>query len=149
MLPVAGEAVSGLLHGPRHSDWPEKGGHQGLGQGGEGKPSPHGGEGREGPEKGEGHAGPQEGRGKAGAADRLSHEDQILAGDLQDHQVRTESPPPPRLTAGGGARDNGIRAIMKKALILIAVLALAASLGAQSLADLAKQEKARRESLRL
>ena len=38
---------------------------------------------------------------------------------------------------------------MKKALILFAVLALAASLGAQSLAELAKKEKARRESLKV
>ncbi len=37
---------------------------------------------------------------------------------------------------------------MKKALIFVAVLALAASLGAQSLAELAKKEKARRESLK-
>lgn len=36
---------------------------------------------------------------------------------------------------------------MKRFLLLIVVLALAASLGAQSLADLAKKEKARRESL--
>ncbi len=37
---------------------------------------------------------------------------------------------------------------MKRFLLLIVVLGLAASLGAQSLADLAKQEKARRESLK-
>lgn len=37
---------------------------------------------------------------------------------------------------------------MKRLLIFAAVLALAASLGAQSLAELAKQEKARRESLK-
>jgi hypothetical protein len=38
---------------------------------------------------------------------------------------------------------------MKKALVVIAVLALAASLGAQNLAELAKKEKARRESLKV
>ncbi len=37
---------------------------------------------------------------------------------------------------------------MKRFLILIAVIGLSASLGAQSLADLAKREKARREGLR-
>ena len=36
---------------------------------------------------------------------------------------------------------------MKKALIFVAVIFLAAALGAQSVADLAKREKARRESL--
>lgn len=38
--------------------------------------------------------------------------------------------------------------VMKRALLFIAVLGLAASLGAQSLTDLAKKEKARREALR-
>lgn len=37
---------------------------------------------------------------------------------------------------------------MKKALIFVAVIFLAAALGAQSVADLAKREKARRESLK-
>jgi hypothetical protein len=37
---------------------------------------------------------------------------------------------------------------MKKALIFLAVLGLAASLGAQSVADLAKREKERREALK-
>ncbi|OGD16706.1 MAG: hypothetical protein A2V76_02360 [Candidatus Aminicenantes bacterium RBG_16_63_14] len=37
---------------------------------------------------------------------------------------------------------------MKKALILLAVIGLSASLGAQSVAELAKREKARREALR-
>jgi type II secretory pathway pseudopilin PulG len=37
---------------------------------------------------------------------------------------------------------------MKRLLIVIAVIGLSASLGAQSLADLAKREKARRESLK-
>ncbi len=37
---------------------------------------------------------------------------------------------------------------MKRTLVFIAVLGLAASLGAQSLAELAKKEKARREALR-
>jgi hypothetical protein len=37
---------------------------------------------------------------------------------------------------------------MKKAALFVVVFSLAASLGAQSLADLAKQEKARRESLK-
>ncbi len=37
---------------------------------------------------------------------------------------------------------------MKRAALFVVVFGLAASLGAQSLADLAKQEKARRESLK-
>src|SRR4030042_4705407 len=37
---------------------------------------------------------------------------------------------------------------MKRALIFLAVIGLAASLGAQSLAELAKREKERRESFR-
>jgi hypothetical protein len=42
----------------------------------------------------------------------------------------------------------GVRSIMKRTLLLIAVLGLSVSLGAQSLAELAKKEKARRESLK-
>jgi hypothetical protein len=53
------------------------------------------------------------------------------------------------LTAGNGRTIiKHERVVMKRALIFLAVMGLAASLGAQSLVDLAKREKERRESFR-
>jgi hypothetical protein len=48
----------------------------------------------------------------------------------------------------GTREDNEARFVMKKVLVFIAVVGLSASLGAQSVAELAKRERARRESLK-